>query len=223
MKKRIVVVAPHPDDETLGCGGTILKHRANKDEVYWIIVTETTEADGYSHAQVDKREKEIAQVTKAYGFTKVFRLGIPTARVDQIPMKELVGKMSAIINEVKPDTIYLPFNFDVHSDHRAIFDAAYSCTKSFRFPYLRKILMMEIISETDFAPATKESGFVPNLFVDISKYMQKKLEIMKIYKTEMGKHPFPRNLNNIKALAHLRGSSAGCPYAESFMLLKQID
>jgi len=199
-----------------------LIHRANKDDVYWLIVTETTEAGGFSPHKVITREKEIALVSKAYGFIKVIRLGIPTTEVDQVPMKELVRKMSVVMNEVKPHTVYLPFNFDVHSDHRSIFDAAYSCTKNFRFPFLRRILMMETLSETEFSPAVKECGFIPNFFVDISSFMQKKLDIMKVYKSEMGKHPFPRNLNNIKAQAHFRGASAGCQYAESFMLLKEI-
>ena len=223
MNKKVLIVAVHPDDETLGCGGTLLKHRAAKDKVYWLIATETTQAAGHSHHQVAKREKEIALVAKAYGFTKVIRMGIPTTEVDKVPMKELVKKMAGTINEIKPDTVYLPFKCDVHSDHRSIFEAAFSCTKSFRFPFLRKVLMMETLSETEFSPSTKDCGFIPNYFVDISRYLQKKLDIMKIYKSELGKHPFPRNINNIKALAHFRGSSAGCPYAESFMLLKGIE
>ena len=223
MKKKILVVAVHPDDETLGCGGALLKHRAAKDAIYWLIATETTEVAGFSQQQVDKRDKEIDLVSKAYGFTKVFRLGVPTTEANQVPMKELVRRIAGIINEVKPDTIYLPFNFDVHSDHRSIFEAAYSCTKSFRFPFLRRVLMMETLSETEFSPATRDCGFIPNFFIDISAFMQRKLDIMKIYKNEIGKHPFPRNLNNIKALAHFRGAVAGCQYAESFVLLKQVE
>ena len=82
--------------------------------------------------------------------------------------------------------------------------------------------MMEILSETEFSPALKESGFIPNVFTDISRHMPQKLSIMKIYKSELGKHPFPRSLDNIKALAHFRGASVGCSYAESFILLKEI-
>jgi LmbE family N-acetylglucosaminyl deacetylase len=222
MKRKVLVVAVHPDDETLGCGGTILKHRADKDQVYWLIATQATQAAGFSAAKVAAREKEIALVAKAYGFAKVYRLGIPTAEVDKVPMKELVKKIAGIMNKVRPHTLYLPFNFDVHSDHRSIFEAAYSCTKSFRFPFLRRLLMMETLSETDFSPAVKECSFVPHVFVDISRYIRKKLEIMKVYKGELGQHPFPRNLNNIRALAHLRGATAGCRYAESFMLIKEI-
>ena len=107
-------------------------------------------------------------------------------------MSELITKISSVINKVKPDTIYLPFKGDVHSDHKYIFDAAYSCTKTFRYPFIKKIYMMETLSETEFSLSTKEDSFVPNVFVDISEFMDKKIELMNIYESEIGKHPFPR-------------------------------
>ena len=81
---------------------------------------------------------------------------------------------------------------------------------------------METLSETEFSPSTKESTFIPNTFVDISKYINKKVQIMKIYKSEIDNHPFPRSETSIKALASFRGSSSGCKFAESFVLLKEI-
>jgi LmbE family N-acetylglucosaminyl deacetylase len=137
-------------------------------------------------------------------------------------MSELIGKISKVINDVKPNIIYLPFKGDVHSDHRKIFEAAYSCTKSFRYPFIKKIYMIETLSETEFAPSTKEDSFIPNIFVNISEYMDKKIEIMKVFESEIAEHPFPRSERNLKALATLRGATAGCEYAESFMLLKEI-
>jgi LmbE family N-acetylglucosaminyl deacetylase len=138
-------------------------------------------------------------------------------------MSVLVSKISSVIDRIKPDTIYLPFKGDVHSDHKYIFDAAYSCTKSFRYPFIKKIYMMEILSETEFSVSVKEDSFVPNVFVDISDYMDSKIEIMKIYKSEMGEHPFPRSERNIRALANFRGATCGSEYAESFVLLKEIN
>ena len=82
--------------------------------------------------------------------------------------------------------------------------------------------MMETLSETEFAPALKEDSFIPNVYVDISEFFEKKLKIMRIFKTELGDHPFPRSERNLKALATLRGATAGCKYAEAFMLLKEI-
>ena len=108
---------------------------------------------------------------------------------------------------------------DVHSDHRIAFQAIYSCTKSFRKPFIERILMYETLSETEFVPALSENVFIPNVFVDISNYMDKKLEIMQIYKSEIMEGNLPRSLNAIKMLAAFRGSRIGTDYAEAFMLL----
>tara|TARA_B100000795_G_scaffold270020_1_gene261930 strand:- start:3176 stop:3592 length:417 start_codon:yes stop_codon:yes gene_type:complete len=137
-------------------------------------------------------------------------------------MSELISKISKIVNRVKPNIIYLPFKGDVHSDHRKIFEATFSCTKSFRYPFIKKIYMIEVLSETEFSLSTKDESFIPNVFVDVSEYMDKKIEVMKVYKSEMGSHPFPRSEKNVRALGTFRGATSNCDYAESFMLLKEI-
>jgi len=215
---KVLVIAVHPDDETLGCGGTLLKHKANGDEIHWLICTETNSTNDFYKT----RKKEIEIVSNLYNFNTVTNLELKTMQVDEYSMSELIGKISKVINEIKPNIIYLPFKGDVHSDHRKIFEAAYSCTKSFRYPFIKKIYMIEALSETEFAPSTKEDSFIPNVFVDITDFMDKKLEIMKVFESEMAEHPFPRSERNLKALATLRGATAGCEYAESFVLLKEI-
>jgi len=215
---KVLVIAVHPDDETLGCGGTLLKHKAEDDEIHWLIGTETNQSNDFFSI----REKEIEKVTELYGFNTVHNLHLKTMQVDEYSMSELIGRISKVINEVKPSIIYLPFKGDVHSDHRYIFEAAYSCTKSFRYPFIKKVYMIETLSETEFAPSTKEDSFIPNVFVDITKFMDKKLEIMEIFASEIQEHPFPRSIKNLKALATFRGATAGCEYAESFILLKEI-
>ena len=218
MSNKVLIVAVHPDDETLGCGGTLLKHKDNKDEIHLLIATSLDK----KHSYYEKREKEIDQVSKRYGFNSVHNLRLKTMRVDEYSMSELVIKISNLINNIMPNIIYLPFIHDIHSDHKKIFEAAFSCTKSFRYPFLKKIYMMETLSETEFAPSLTNSSFCPNTFIDITKYIEKKIEIMNIYQSEIGEHPFPRSKKNIKALATLRGASCGSEYAESFMLLKEI-
>jgi len=213
---RVLVIAVHPDDETLGCGGTLLKHKAKGNEIYWLICTSLPK----NHSYYKKREEEIKKVASLYNFDGVYNLEFETMRVDEYSMSELIGRISNVINEIKPNIIYLPFKNDVHSDHRKIFEAVYSCTKTFRYPFIKRILMMETLSETDFADIT--NSFIPNVFIDISDFFDKKLEIMKIYESEIGNHPFPRSEETIKALAQVRGAQAGCKYAESFMLLKEI-
>ena len=212
-----MVIAVHPDDETLGCGGTLLKHKANNDEINWLICTE---ADNNTFKE--KRQKEIKEVLKKYDFDNVINLKLKTTEIDTYSYGFLIEKISQAINAIKPNIIYLPFQNDVHSDHRIIFDAAYSCTKTFRYPFIKKIYMMETLSETEYAHGSTSQVFHPNVFVDISDFFHKKCEIMRIYKSELGEHPFPRSLKNIKALAIIRGATANCNYAESFILLKEI-
>jgi LmbE family N-acetylglucosaminyl deacetylase len=167
--QKILVVAVHPDDETLGCGGTLLRLRDEGAEIHWMIVTSMTTECGFSLDAIARREQEIETVAKMYGFASVNRLGFPATRLDEIPMSKLVASISKVFQSILPNQIYLPFQHDVHSDHQYAFSAAYSCTKVFRNPSVRKVMMIETLSETDFAQSAG-GGFVPNLFIDISNY-----------------------------------------------------
>lgn len=219
LNNKVIIVAPHPDDETLGIGGTLLKHKANNDDVYCIFVTNIDEKHGFDKEIVNQRQIEIDKVSKLYGFNKIYKLNFPTATLTQKDMFDLISKISNIFKDIEPNIIYLPNKFDVHSDHRIIFDATYSCTKSFRYPYIKKILMYETVSETEFGSG---SAFLPNYFVNISEYLNKKIEIMKIYKSEVQEFGKPRSLENIKSLAIFRGSMINAKYAEAFHLIKEI-
>ncbi|WP_104743659.1 PIG-L deacetylase family protein [Helicobacter cinaedi] len=243
MNKDILVIATHPDDETLGAGGTLLKHKANGDRIHCIFCTDVFEEEGFSQKVIQKREQEIAAVCQAYGFSSVHRLGLKTMKVDEYPKSKIINAFSGIFKQIEPNVIYLPFAYDVHSDHRVIFESAFACTKSFRYPSIERVLMMETLSESEFAPSFATQSFVPNVFVDISEFFAKKCEIMGIYESEIGTLPFPRSIPNLKALALYRGCTRGADaistdknglilagggaidevplYAESFMLLKE--
>jgi len=220
---KIIIVAPHPDDETLGAGGTILKHIANGDEVHWLIVTNIFVDQGFTNERVKSRQEEINTVSLLYGFHKVFKLDYPTSNLTPSILNSLIEKISSIFHSIEPEILYIMNRSDAHSDHRIIFDAVSACTKSFRYPYLKRVLMYECISETEFAPAITERFFNPNYFVDITSFYQKKIEIMQVYKSEIGEHPFPRSMKNIEALSIFRGATVGVNYAEAFQLLKFID
>jgi N-acetylglucosamine malate deacetylase 1 len=220
--KKTLVISPHPDDETLGCGGTILKHKAIGDKVYWLIMTNISVEEGYNEEKVKERQQEIDIVANKYGFEKVFKLDYPTTKLDMIPKNQIIKAVSEIIYKLKPDIVYLPYRNDIHSDHKVTFDTLISSIKTFRSPFIKRVLMYEIISETEFSPALPNNVFIPNSFSDISEYLEKKITIMKIYKSEIGEHPFPRSVENLKALATYRGATAGVKYAESFMVLKEI-
>ncbi|MDX1761037.1 MAG: PIG-L deacetylase family protein [Christiangramia sp.] len=221
--KRVIVISAHPDDEVLGAGGAILKHVADGDEVFWLITTNISTDQGFSEERVFSRQKEIESVEEQLGITRTFLLNYPTMTLSSSSLIKMVPKISEVFNEVKPEVIYCVNRSDAHSDHRITFDAVLACTKSFRYPYIKKVLMYECLSETEFAPALPEKVFFPNYFIDISKYMDKKLEVMQVYASEVGEHPFPRSNRNIKALAVFRGASVGVEYAEAFQLIKYID
>lgn len=219
---RILVLAPHPDDETLGCGGTLLKHISRGNEVFWLIGTELAkglcpENDEKAH----KRDDEIQRVSKAYGFTDTFRLGIQTTHVDRVPASELVQGMERVFSEVRPNVLYLPFDGDAHSDHRLLSKAALSNCKWFRSPTITEIMFYETLSETNFN-LSAQARFSPTIYEDISDYLDKKIEIMSIYQGEMGIFPFPRSEDAIKSMCKLRGAESGFAAAEAFQLLRSV-
>lgn len=219
---RVLVVATHPDDETLGCGGTLLKHSQRREGIWWAIMTNISVEENYTKENVCKRQREIDAVAHQYRFRDVFKLDLPSTKLDTIPKHRMITILNNVVREVKPNVIYLPNRSDVHSDHRVTFEVVMSLAKTFRFPFVKRMLMYETISETEFAPAILNNTFCPNSFSDITDFINKKLSIMKIYKSELGECPFPRSLKNIKALATFRGATAGVKYAEAFMVLKDV-
>lgn len=218
---KVLVVSVHPDDETLGCGGTILKHNAFNDEVFWMIITKTDELIGFSKEFIKKREEQIKVVAKQYGFKDVYQLGFLTTKLHTVDFNVLISSVSNVINEVRPEIIYMNNRSDIHTDHQIAAKVLMSCTKSFRYLFIKKILMYECISETEIAPSLPENIFIPNVYSDITSFIDKKIDIMNIYDSEVQQPPLPRSLDNIKALARYRGASCGVDFAEAFMLVRE--
>jgi len=221
--KNVIVISAHPDDEILGCGGTLIKHRENGDQIDWLIVTNLNESQGFSKNRIESRQEEIIKVSKRLDINKTYTLDYPTMTLSDESLITMIPKVSDIFIESKPEIIYILNRSDAHSDHLITFKAIMACTKSFRYPFVKRVLMYECISETEFGAALPENHFLPTYFVDISPYFEEKLEIMAIYDSEIGEHPFPRSNRNIEALATYRGASVGVEYAESYQVLKWID
>ena len=218
--EKLLVVATHVDDETFGAGGLILRQKARGKQVYVLNMTHMSLESGYSKDQILQREGDIEKLIKAYDLDGYYNLKLKPAELDTYSRGELVKHVSCVINDIQPDTIILPFKNDVHSDHRVTFEVCYSCTKSFRYPFVKCVLMMEVLSETDFALARE--GFKPNYYVDISQYLERKLEIASIFESETKAHPFPRSLRGVEALAVNRGANISVEYAEAYEVVKVI-
>lgn len=219
---KVLIISVHPDDETLGCGGTILKHKRKGDELYWLVITGVSEKEGFTAEFVQGREEQISKVFALYGFKRVYKLGFPTTKLHVVDLNVLMTAISNVVTDIMPELVYTVNRSDIHTDHQIAAKAVASCTKSFRYPFIKKILMYECVSETEIAPALPENLFIPGVYSDISDFIEKKLEIMNIYASEVQQPPLPRSLENIRALARYRGSSVSVPYAEAFMLVREL-
>lgn len=220
---KILAIAPHPDDETLGCGATLLKHKSAGDSLYWLIVTRGHEPQ-WSAELLAQKQEEIQKVGAAYGFESTLTLGFPTVKLDTVPLEQIISAMRNAVDEAKPDCVYLNHSGDIHSDHRVVFEAAMSVLKPFYSGRhgVRRVLSYEILSSTDAAPPNPSRSFVPNVFVDVTDYLEPKLKIMSLYETEVQPFPLPRANDSIKALARYRGATIGAEFAEAFMLLREV-
>ena len=218
--RKVLVIAPHPDDETIGCGGTILSHKFKGDKVYQLIMTRMTQKHGWSNKKIIERKKEIKKVSKLYKFSNIYQLNFPACTLDTIPLENLIKSTFQIIKKINPEIIYMPYHLDVHTDHQITAKVIQACIKWFRAPSIKKVLMYETISETDFNFLSLDN-FKPNTFVNISNFIKTKNKILSIYKSEIGKHPFPRSIEAIESLAILRGIQSGYKFAEGFHLVFQ--
>lgn len=220
---RTLVVAVHPDDETLGAGGTLLRRKAEGGTIHWLILTRAHTGD-FTAEQVETQAAQVANVETAYGFDSTTWADFPTTKLETLPLNSLVECIRAAVQTVRPTEVILPNRSDVHSDHRVAFQASMAVTKSFYMASfgIQRVMMMETISETDAAPPFAELAFLPNVFVDISNQLARKLELMSLYRTEVHEPPGPRSLSSIEALARYRGATINRAAAETFMLIRQV-
>ncbi len=221
---RVLVIAPHPDDETLGCGGSLLKHKSNGDSLSWLVATRGHEPQ-WSAELLERKENEIRRVAEAYGFENTLRLNLPTIKLDAIPLEEIIVAIRNAVTDAAPDIVYLNHFGDVHSDHRVVFEATMSVIKPFYSGKqgVRRVLSYEILSSTDAMPANPARAFVPNVFTDVTGFLEKKLEIMSLYESELQEYPLPRALESLRALARFRGATIGVEFAEAFMLVREVN
>lgn len=219
-KRKILVIAPHPDDEVLGCGGTIAKYSKQGDEVYLCVVTKAYTPE-WSEEFIRNRPKEVEAVRKILGIKKVHFLDFPTVKLDTISQKKLIEAISGVIKTVGPEILYLPHMGDINKDHRLIFESALVASRPFSAPTIKKTLSYETISETEYGMMF--GIFIPNVYEDISGTFNLKIKAMKVYENQLKSFPYPRSLEAIEALAKKRGSESRFELAEAFMLIRELN
>ncbi len=227
MKKILVVVA-HPDDEVLGCGGTLLKSAEKGAKIKTIIVSEGVTSRSYKNntfleEQKKRRSDSSIKVSKLLKGSKVVNFNFPDQRLDTIALLKITQKIEKEINNFNPEVVYTHHHGDLNLDHRIVNNATITACRPVPNSNLRKILTFEIPSSTDWQAQGENSQFVPNYFIDITKYLEKKIKLLKVYKNEMRKWPHSRSFENIKFLAKTRGATVGCKAAEAFQLVRSIE
>lgn len=221
-KEKVLVVSTHPDDETLGCGGTILKHRFQGAQVHWIILTGAF-MPAYSEKFIREQRAYIEKIKIFYGFSNVFALGLPATQLDSIPRARIIESLEKSLRKVSPSILYVNNGTDIHSDHRVGFECVMSAVKPIKVgASLKRIYVYETLSETEQMPPLSRNAFVPNAYVDISKFIDKKIKALEIYRRELQPFPFPREKSAVSALARYRGASIGVAFAEAFMLMREV-
>jgi LmbE family N-acetylglucosaminyl deacetylase len=216
----VLVVAPHPDDEVLGAGGTIARLAASDADVYVAIVTRG-DPSIFSEESIEKVRREAVEAQKLLGVRKtIFLEGFPAALVDTVPHAHLNAVLSELLEQVDPELVLAPFPGDLHLDHRRIFDSLLVAARPDAGRRLRALYAYETLSETNWNAPSVAPSFAPTTFVDIADYLDVKLEAMSVYATQLKPFPNERSLEALRALAQLRGATVGFPAAEAFMLIR---
>ena len=219
--KRVMVVAPHPDDETLGVGGTIAKYSAQGADIFVLIVSGHL-PPLYSRKDYDKTVHEAQSAFKLLGVSQSEFLEIPATMINSEPLHKVNGRISKIINDFKPHIVFCPYP-DRHIDHRLIFDSVMVATRPVGIGRDIEILAAyETLSETHWNAPHIEPNFTPNWVVDITEQIDNKLDALSCYKSQISDFPGPRSIEAVEALAKFRGTQAGFGYGEGFHVIRMI-
>ncbi len=226
MKRIFLVIAPHADDETLGCGGAIAKLSEQGNLVYVVIMTNASigAPELYSQSGIDQVRKEALQAHKILGVTQTFFCDLPAPCLDQYPQYKISATLSEIISDLKPETIFVPHRGDLHLDHGAVFNAALVAVRPQNGNTVKTILAYETLSETEWGHPFPDSVFVPNYFITVSEEnLQKKIAAMSAFDSQLKEFPHPRSAQAIESLARFRGATVGAKAAEAYALIRLID
>ena len=217
----ILVIAPHPDDDILGCGGTIKKHIAEGDNLSVCIVTK-----GFSPIFTDDSvrtvRKEHKQALHRLGIEHIEYLDFPAVMLEEQHRYEINRSFDNVIRKYKPETVYIPHFGDMQKDHAIVSEAVMVAVRPRGNYTVKTVLAYETLSETEWNIPHSSKTFIPNYYVYISDYLKDKLEALKLIKSQISDFPAPRSLEAVESLAKLRGSTVGVKAAEAFSVVRII-
>lgn len=221
--RRVAVIVAHPDDEVLGCGGTIRRHTLAGDEVWTIILADgETSKDGGGEKAVADREAAMQAAAKILGVQHHATHRLPDNRLDTVPLLDLIKLVERHVRDIAPAAVYTHHAGDLNVDHRCVHQAVMTACRPQPGQSVTRLLCFETPSSTEWQSAPTEAPFVPNWFVDISDVFEAKMKALQAYGREMKPWPHPRSYEGVEHLARWRGATIGCAAAEAFMLGREI-
>lgn len=219
--KRVLVVAPHPDDEVLGVGGTIARLSDEGATVVIVIVTKGR-PPLFSEADVAQTRGEAARAHEILGVSETLFLDFPAAGLDGVPHQQLNAALASTLERVAPTSLFLPFYDDLHLDHRLVFRSALVAARPSNAWAPKQILAYETLSETNWNAPYLTAGFQPSVFIDISSTLDRKLAAMRCFASQIKEFPHERSIEIVHTLATIRGSTVSRRAAESFVLVRHV-
>ena len=225
---KVLIISAHPDDEVLGCGGTIAYHVAKGDTVKVLYLSEGVTSRSeigkiYDWTkEIEERETFARAAANILGFEILDFFRYPNLRMRDMSMLDIVKRIDQEIRKYSPNWIYTNHAGDMNSDHAVTFEATLTaCRPRFNLS-VNSIFTYEVPSSTEWGSPLLGPSYIPNRFIGIKNFMQKKLDSLSAYAYEMRSFPHPRSNEAIEALAKYRGSSCGVPYAEAFMIVREV-
>lgn len=218
--KNVLVIAPHLDDEVLGCGGVIARHVVQGDKVYVCFVAHRIYDHVYDEAKMEAEKEHALKAKEVIGYHDFHFLDLNDERLD-VSIQDIIIPLEKYLMNIKPQIVYSPFCNDNNQDHQAVAKAVQVVLRPVAVPFVERWLMFETPSSTEQAPPVGILGFQANVYYDVRDYLDLKQKAITCYETETRPYPNPRSPEGIKALAMKRGMEVGLHYAEGFMLVRE--
>ena len=221
MTESILVVAAHPDDEVLGCGGTMARHAAAGDDVHVLFLADGEGARDNA-GTVDKRMHGAREAAKVLGAHEPEFLALPDNRLDSLDLLDVVRHVEEVLDRVRPSIVYTHHGGDLNIDHRISCQAVLTAYRPLPGHPVRAVYAFEVASSTEWSAPTASNAFMPNRWIDVTAQMDIKRRALECYTSEMRPFPHPRSFEAVDALARWRGASAGLEAAEAFVTMREI-
>jgi LmbE family N-acetylglucosaminyl deacetylase len=216
MKKNVLVIAAHPDDELLGCGATVAQHVLNGDNVTSIVVCE---GDSLRYDEANRQhQSQIFKAAEVLGVKDVRSLQFPDQKLETVVLTDLIEPILRVVREVKPQIVYCQYGGDVNRDHKILFEAILVATRPTE-EFIEVVYAFDTASSTEWA---YPRSFIPDTYIDINNTLETKIKAMAQYESELRDYPHPRSLQALRNKAYSYGNDCCMEAAEAFMTIRRV-